>query len=426
MTSASLGSSLPAIAPASSTPRVAGQKSGGFRDALEMPGARPADTAGDRPLNRDTLAAALAMALDGALVRRNTAEPGMETPRLAVEEEGADEELPRDAAGDDRPNTIDDDPTPEIIPQRPLRTELPPAAGAAFGPATTGRPEASETVGAEPEPIRFVVPPAPPKSTVAGAAVVQAPKSAQEPVAASPETVERPKATATESKPAKAGGVDGNKAISQPDAPFRQDAIAPLQDDGESAQPAKPVVGAVVSGQQSFVAPQASPAATVAAALGADAAWSSYFRETVATGQAAGGVRSLKIQLHPAELGMVTAHLRVSGDTMTVELQAETDHARRQLAADSDQIVRSLRALGMDIDKVTVQPARQEEATQREPGSSTAGNARAGSDQAGGSSTGQHARSREGDRDNPAMGDDSRNGQGAAARDIPAGDARYI
>ena len=65
-------------------------------------------------------------------------------------------------------------------------------------------------------------------------------------------------------------------------------------------------------------------------------------------------VKSLRIQLNPAELGAVTAHLKASGETVTVELEVETTDARDQLSSDADSIVKSLKAVGVDVDKVTV------------------------------------------------------------------------
>lgn len=66
-------------------------------------------------------------------------------------------------------------------------------------------------------------------------------------------------------------------------------------------------------------------------------------------------MRSLKIQLHPAELGMVTANLRAAGEQLSVELHVENHEAYHRLNADSDAIVKSLRALGYEIDRVSIQ-----------------------------------------------------------------------
>jgi len=64
--------------------------------------------------------------------------------------------------------------------------------------------------------------------------------------------------------------------------------------------------------------------------------------------------KTLSIQLHPAELGVVTATLRLSGEQLHVELSAESETARHRLSVDSDEIVRSLRRLGLDIDQVQI------------------------------------------------------------------------
>lgn len=65
-------------------------------------------------------------------------------------------------------------------------------------------------------------------------------------------------------------------------------------------------------------------------------------------------MRILRIQLHPLELGVVTAKLSSQGGTMAVELQTETRDAAARLAADSNDIVKSLRGLGIEVDRVTV------------------------------------------------------------------------
>ena len=79
--------------------------------------------------------------------------------------------------------------------------------------------------------------------------------------------------------------------------------------------------------------------------------------------------QSLKIQLHPAELGMVTATLRFAGEQLSIELQVENHEAHRRLASDSETIVKSLRDLGYEIDRVTVlQPSIASPPTARSDG----------------------------------------------------------
>lgn len=67
-------------------------------------------------------------------------------------------------------------------------------------------------------------------------------------------------------------------------------------------------------------------------------------------------LRSIKIQLHPVELGTVTAELRMAGNQLSVDLRVENAEAHHRLSNDTDAIVKSLRALGFDIDKVAIQP----------------------------------------------------------------------
>jgi chemotaxis protein MotD len=62
----------------------------------------------------------------------------------------------------------------------------------------------------------------------------------------------------------------------------------------------------------------------------------------------------MKIELHPAELGIVVANLRMSGGQLSVELKPETAEAYRHLSSDSDTIAKSLKKLGLDVGSVTV------------------------------------------------------------------------
>lgn len=123
------------------------------------------------------------------------------------------------------------------------------------------------------------------------------------------------------------------------------------------------------------------PAATVASlvsAMDANPSWQAAAAEMNApTGQRAPGlsgpVSTLRIQLHPAELGMVTARLTASGSQLSIEIQTESNDARQRLTADSEAIVKALRAIGYDVDKVTIQQApqggsqQQGQATGRDP-----------------------------------------------------------
>jgi hypothetical protein len=136
-------------------------------------------------------------------------------------------------------------------------------------------------------------------------------------------------------------------------APDARD-VASSTADRQDPDAAKPqVVAPATVAAQPVQVQTATPAASVIATLSADPAWSAYFRETQPGSPPA--VKALKIQLNPSELGVVTAHLLAGDDGLSVELIAETADAQNKLSADTDMIARSLRAIGVDIDRVTVQ-----------------------------------------------------------------------
>jgi flagellar hook-length control protein FliK len=88
---------------------------------------------------------------------------------------------------------------------------------------------------------------------------------------------------------------------------------------------------------------------------------------TIAQRISQAGTQSIKIQLQPVELGMVTAKLVASGSQLSIELQAETPEARQQLASDSDAIIKAMRAIGFDIDRITIQQPGQPAIMQGQP-----------------------------------------------------------
>ena len=165
----------------------------------------------------------------------------------------------------------------------------------------------------------------------------------------------------------------------QPQAPARAGAAAlenpapapAIDEDGPAGARAAPATRAAALQQASVVAEQSFPAPAAYAlsrtasdlvgAMTADAGWRSAAapaQAVPATVTTAAPAHSLRIELHPAELGAVTASLRLAGEQLSVEIRPETREAYRKLSADSEAIVRSLRSLGFDIDKVTVmQPA---------------------------------------------------------------------
>lgn len=117
--------------------------------------------------------------------------------------------------------------------------------------------------------------------------------------------------------------------------------------------------------------------AAVTTALTQDPSWAASLSSTgsllqpyeAMTGKV---VNTLKIQMHPIELGLVTATLRLHGDELTVSLQVQTAEAYRQLSDDQDAIVKALRDQGFAVDQVSVQftPADRSSGTQQGDGQS--------------------------------------------------------
>jgi len=113
-----------------------------------------------------------------------------------------------------------------------------------------------------------------------------------------------------------------------------------------------------VTASQSFAAPASHPMSQTTAALVATISADNGFRQAAAMQAATPSValptHVLKIELRPADLGSVTASLRMTGQQLTVELKPETHEAYRRLEADKDDIAKSLKRLGLGVDSVTV------------------------------------------------------------------------
>ena len=114
---------------------------------------------------------------------------------------------------------------------------------------------------------------------------------------------------------------------------------------------------------------QTGNASAVTAAITQDPQWAASLSATgglANTDAAATGkvVNTLKIQMHPIELGLVTATLHLQGEQLVVSLQVETGDAYRQLSDDQDSIVRALRGHGFAVDQVSVQLAPMDRSAQ--------------------------------------------------------------
>jgi chemotaxis protein MotD len=66
--------------------------------------------------------------------------------------------------------------------------------------------------------------------------------------------------------------------------------------------------------------------------------------------------------MSPIDLGLVTATMRLSGETLNVDLKVETGTAYRQLKEDHGKILEALRSQGYAVDNVTISMAPVERA----------------------------------------------------------------
>ncbi|WP_162820235.1 flagellar hook-length control protein FliK [Microvirga calopogonii] len=78
----------------------------------------------------------------------------------------------------------------------------------------------------------------------------------------------------------------------------------------------------------------------------------------VATARASAGVlRVLDLQLKPAELGLVTIRMRLSGDSIEMEIQAQHEDTAELLRNDADKLSSLLKVSGYRPDVITIQSA---------------------------------------------------------------------
>lgn len=145
--------------------------------------------------------------------------------------------------------------------------------------------------------------------------------------------------------------------------------------------------------------------------------WNAMLRETAATSAtllnaAKNGSNSLKIQLSPAELGVVTATFRLTGGQLSVELKVETIEAYRQLSDDNGDIVKALKGHGYDIDHVSVQHVSNDRANVA-PGQNQLAGSSSGSSAQGGLADGR-AGGQQSDR-GPGSSSQGKHGEGSAA-----------
>lgn len=108
---------------------------------------------------------------------------------------------------------------------------------------------------------------------------------------------------------------------------------------------------------------QNTNSAAVTAALSGDSEWARAMEPSSALSNAAEWtstgkvVNTLKIQMNPIDLGLVTATMRLSGDALNVDLKVDTGAAYRQLKEDHGKILEALRSQGYAVDNITISMA---------------------------------------------------------------------
>lgn len=120
-----------------------------------------------------------------------------------------------------------------------------------------------------------------------------------------------------------------------------------------------PVVQVVDSRRYLGLAPD-SNAAAVMSAIADDPQWAgaldpaSRLTNTSLSTGTGNVVQTLKIQMNPADLGQISATMRLVGEELTIRLSVHNSNAYRELSADSAAIVDALKAQGFSVDQISV------------------------------------------------------------------------
>ena len=226
---------------------------------------------------------------------------------------------------------------------------------------------------------------------------------------------------------------------SQPMRPATADAAGPIAEPvrmSAALRDTKAIAApATIIAVQSIPAPAPTPVIGTAAALAEslasettrlasiDKPAASLPTQHIVSGQA----HSLKLQLHPAELGMVTASLRFAGEQLSIELQVENNEAYQRLSVDSETIVKSLRGLGYEIDRVTIVQSSVASSASPRADASPSGQSPRDQQSFGSEGSGDGGERLGGQRSGRDRNDSRQNGQksGGALQDR-AGDSLYI
>ncbi|SCW34020.1 chemotaxis protein MotD [Rhizobium mongolense subsp. loessense] len=169
----------------------------------------------------------------------------------------------------------------------------------------------------------------------------------------------------------------------------------------------------------------AQNSASVTAAILGDREWTGAMQPSSALSNAAEWtstgkvVNTLKIQMTPIDLGLVTATMRLSGDALNVDLKVETAAAYRQLKEDHGKIIEVLRSQGYAIDNVTISMAPVEK-----PDAGNQANAQEQSSQQQSLQQGQGGEARERHAQTAQRGNGGLNGAGQTnVEDVASGAA---
>lgn len=174
-------------------------------------------------------------------------------------------------------------------------------------------------------------------------------------------------AEATDAKTFKISRADGRGAAVTMRGGADEDHVASKKADMENVS--------VLESRRYIGLAQNSNSASVTAAISGDKEWASAMQPSSALSNAAEWtntgkvVNTLKIQMNPLDLGLVTATMRLSGDALNVDLKVETGAAYRQLKEDHGKMVEALRSQGYAVDSVTISMAP----TMDKPDTSTSG-----------------------------------------------------
>lgn len=101
----------------------------------------------------------------------------------------------------------------------------------------------------------------------------------------------------------------------------------------------------------------------------ANTSWTTHVRSpavitNVVQGQDGKVLQSIRIHLHPVELGAVDATLRISGDKISLALKVDRESTQLSLMRDSQAIQNALRMSGYQVDEVIISGTNQDQGSE--------------------------------------------------------------